>query len=224
MTLKNTFNYIAFYDLDHTILHGNSATYLVEEARQRGIMTPRQYRLAVYLYIFYKLNIGDPTKMINRMLLWLKGLREDSIIKLCQEVFRESLVGTIRTEILSSLEEHRRKNGAIVLLSSATSPICEPVSIHLDFDDVICTRLATDNGALTGKTDGKLVYALEKKHRLNSYCQEQGYDPNDAYYYGDSKTDLFVMEAVGNPVAVSPDKRLLKIAIARNWPIIAGDR
>jgi len=66
------------------------------------------------------------------------------------------------------------------------------------------------NGTLTGATEGKLIYAMEKKHCLLSYCQEHGYDPIDSYYYGDSGTDRHVMEAVGYPVAVSPDRRLLK--------------
>ena len=187
-------------------------------------MSPKQYRHAVYLSIIYKLNIGNPTKMINRMLSWLKGLQEESITKLCREVFHNSLIGIIRTEILASLEEHRTQNGAVVLLSSATTPICEPVSEHLELDDVICTHLASESGILTGKTSGKLVYGMEKKHRLIAYCQEHGYDPNEVYYYGDSFTDRYVMEAVGKPVAVSPDKRLLKIAIAKNWPILVQDR
>lgn len=224
MALRKKYAYIAFYDLDHTILRGNSATFLVEAARQRGIMSPRQYRHAVYLSILYKLNVGDPTKMINRMLSWLKGLREDSIKALCQEVFRTSMVGTIRSEILDTMEEHRRQNGAVVLLSSATSPVCEPISAHLEMDDMICTRLVSNDGILTGKTDGRLVYAREKKVRMTDYCREHGYDPGDAYYYGDSHTDHHVMESVGNPVAVAPDKQLLRRARRQRWSILVLDR
>ena len=81
------FSYTAFYDLDHTILDGNSATHLVQEAHKRGVMTERQYRQAIWLSIRYKLNIGEPIKMINRMLSWLKGLSEASLMKLSQEIF-----------------------------------------------------------------------------------------------------------------------------------------
>ncbi len=158
------------------------------------------------------------------MLSWLKGLREDTVIKLCNEVFKDSLVETIRPEILVTLEKHREQNGAAVLLSSASAPICDPVSKHLVLDDVICTHLSSENGILMGSTDGKLVYGMEKKNRLLSYCNEYGYDPRDAYYYGDSHTDHHVMEAVGNPVAVSPDRRLRKIATGKNWPILVKDR
>jgi HAD superfamily hydrolase (TIGR01490 family) len=216
--------YIAFYDLDHTILSGNSATKLVEAARERGIMSPRQFRHAVYLSIIYKLDLGDPTRMINRMLTWLKGLKESVIRELCVEVFHKHLVETIRPEILQSLDMHRKQQGAVVLLSSATAPICEPVSKHLQLDDIICTHLESQDGILSGRTQGKLVYGMEKKHQMLAYCQTHGHDPGLAYYYGDSHTDVYVMEAVGNPVAVSPDKRLQRIARIRNWPVLVHDR
>ncbi|MCK5137144.1 MAG: HAD-IB family hydrolase [Bacteroidales bacterium] len=219
--MKQRYKYIAFYDLDHTIFVVNSATNLVEEARRRGIMSEKQYRHALYLSIIYKLGLGEPAKIINRMLSWLKGLSEESVKQLCREVFNHSLVETIRKEILEAMEQHSANNAANVLLSSASSPICEPVSEHLNLDDVICTRLKTDNSVLTGTTDGKLVYGMEKKHRMLAYCQDHGYNPEDAYYYGDSITDVHVMKAVGHPVAVSPDKKLLKIANKLTWYVIA---
>jgi putative phosphoserine phosphatase/1-acylglycerol-3-phosphate O-acyltransferase len=214
------FAYTAFYDLDHTILDGNSATHLIQEARKRGVMTERQYRLAVWLSILYKLNIGEPTRMIDRMLSWLKGLKEASIMKLSQEIFDNIIKETIRPEILETIREHRKKNAAVILLSSATSPICLPVARFMELDDMICTKLESENGILTGHTHGKLVYGPEKKVRMLAFCMEKEYDPQEAWYYGDSHTDKYVMEAVGFPVAVSPDKKLLKIANRNNWPIL----
>ncbi len=215
------FSYIAFYDLDHTILDGNSATHLVSEARKRGVMSERQYRHAVWLSILYKFNIGDPTKMINRMLSWLKGVKEAAIMELSQEIFDNTIKETIRPVILETIQEHRAKNGAVVLLSSATTPICQPVTQYMELDEMICTHLESKNGILTGHTSGKLVYGPEKKARMLAFCREKRYNPLKAWYYGDSHTDRHVMEAVGNPVAVSPDKKLLKIATRQAWPIIA---
>lgn len=217
-------DYIAFYDLDHTILSANSATALVEESRKRGVMTSGQYRHAVWLSILYKLNLGDPVKMIGRMLTWLKGLQEKDIKLLCEEIYHSSIKLTIRPEILDSFDLHRSAGAAVVLLSSATTPICEVVSAHLQMDEVICTRLETKDGAFTGRTQGKLVYGTEKKHRLYHFCEEQKSDVQKAWYYGDSHTDQYVMKAVGNPVAVSPDRRLKKIALRLNWPILTDDR
>lgn len=214
------FEYTAFYDLDHTILDGNSATHLVMESRKRKVMSERQYRHAVWLSILYKLNIGNPTLMINRMLSWLKGLKEADIMDLAQDIFDNIIKETIRPEILQTIREHRARKGAVILLSSATTPICQPVSQFMELDDMICTRLESENGILTGHTRGKLVYGPEKKVRMLSFCIENKYDPLDAWYYGDSHTDRYVMEAVGHPVAVSPDKRLMRIAKRNKWSIL----
>jgi putative phosphoserine phosphatase / 1-acylglycerol-3-phosphate O-acyltransferase len=218
------FKYIAFYDLDHTVFTGNSATFLVNEAVKRKIMSQRKFRHAIYLSLLYKMRLGDPVKIIRRMLTWLEGLNQEMIRQLCREVFHHSLQETIRPEILEVIDHHRRNGGANVLLSSATEPICKPVSDHLALDDMICTYLGEEGGLLTGTIDGNLVYGIEKRHRMLSYCSDHGYDPGTAYYYGDSHTDRHVMESTGNPVAVSPDKKLLNIARKKGWPILVQDR
>ena len=216
----SSFKYAAFYDLDHTILDGNSATHIVQEARKQEVMTERQFRHAVWLSILYKLNIGEPNRMILRMLSWLKGKEEQYIMKFSREIFDLLVKDTVRPEILETMKEHRDKKGAVVLLSSASTPICLPVSQFLGMDDIICTQLESRNGRLTGNTIRKLVYGSEKKVRMLEFCRDKDYDPRDAWYYGDSNTDRYVMEAVGNPVAVFPDRRLLKIAKRNHWPIL----
>jgi HAD superfamily phosphoserine phosphatase-like hydrolase len=158
--------------------------------------------------------------MINRMLSWLKGLKEAEIIALAQEIFESTIKDTIRPEILETIHEHRAANGSVVLLSSATNPICYPVTKYMGLDAMICTQLETSGGTLTGNTSGKLVYGPEKKVRMLAFCRDHGIDPQEAWYYGDSHTDRYVMEAVGNPVAVSPDKRLQRIAKRKHWPIL----
>ena len=216
----SSFKYAAFYDLDHTILDGNSATHIVQEARKQEVMTERQFRHAVWLSILYKLNIGEPASMILRMLSWLKGKEEQYIMKFSREIFDLLVKDTVRPEILETMKEHRDKKGAVVLLSSASTPICLPVSQFLGMDDIICTQLESRNGRLTGNTIRKLVYGSEKKVRMLEFCRDKDYDPRDAWYYGDSYTDRYVMEAVGNPVAVFPDRKLLKIAKRNHWPIL----
>jgi HAD superfamily hydrolase (TIGR01490 family) len=224
MDTRKKFDYIAFYDLDHTILEDNSATHLVHEAKERGFMSEKLFRHAVWLSILYKLGIGNSTKMIVRMLSWLKGLRTDTLSKLCEEVFASQIIGKIRPEILETIRKHRSSNGGVVILSSASEPICKPVASYLEVDDLICSLLESHDGILTGTTNGKLVYAKEKETRLRSYCKEHGYSEADAYYYGDSFTDEHVMKAVGHPIAVDPDKRLLKIAFKNGWTIMSRNR
>jgi len=218
------YKYIAFYDLDHTILTDNSATHLINEARKRGVMSRGHFRHAIWLSILYKLGIGDSTKMIVRMLSWLRGLDLEMINQLCVEVFQKQIVHKIRPEILETMDLHRSEGAAVVLLSSASEPICFPVGNHLGMDDIICSRLESRNGILTGNTLENLVFGSEKKNRMLTYCADKEQDPADAYYYGDSNTDRHVMEAVGFPVAVNPDRKLCRLALDRNWPILMRER
>jgi len=224
MAAGKNFKYAAFYDLDYTILEDNSATHLVREARARGVMKERFFRHAVLLSILYKLGIGNSTKMITRMLGWMKGLEVEPTRQLCLEIFNKHIKQKIRPEILESIREHKVAGGSVILLSSATDPICGPVYEHLEMDDLICSILGEKDGRFTGTTSGKLVYDKEKEVRLLQYCEEHGFDPKTAWYYGDSFTDEHVMKAVGNPVAVDPDRKLLRIARKENWTITLRTR
>jgi HAD superfamily hydrolase (TIGR01490 family) len=220
MSLNKRYKYIAFFDLDETILNANSASFLVKESRARGIMSKRHYREAIFLSILYKLDWRDATKIIYKMLEWLKGVPRKSIEVLCEDVFKNSMVQLIRPEIIKEFAFHRSNGGAVVLLSSAATFVCIPVVNHLEMEDLICSRMDDADGILTGKPIGNLVFGKEKKYRLLSYCNGEGYDPEDAYYYGDAISDKYVLGAVGHPVCVDPDKLLAREATKRNWRIL----
>lgn len=217
MALSKRYSYIAFYDLDHTILKVNSANTLINAARLRGIINGKHYRHAVWLSLLYKFGGSQSSVTIYEMLSWLEGINKEQINELCLRVFHKRLVRKIRKQILSSLEIHRDKDAALVLLSSATEPICGPVASYLKMDDIICSRLQVRDGLFTGKTIGPLVFGEEKRKRFLDYCRDNSYDPEESYYYGDSYSDRFVMEAAGNPVAVNPDRKLKKLARKNNW-------
>ena len=213
MPLKKQFTYIAFFDLDETILSVNSANYLVKESRERGMMTKRQFRQAVRYSLLYKFKLSKATRIIYKMLAWLKGLSRAELDTMCQEVYDRTLFDLIRPEIIKEIDGHRQNNAAIVLLSSATTFACLPVVRHLKMDDVICSHMEDVDGILTGKPKDKIVFGEEKKHKLIEYCETEGYKVEDAYYYGDAFSDLHLLEAVGHPVSFSPETPLTKVAV-----------
>jgi len=146
------------------------------------------------------------------------------MVEFCQEIFDNVIIKRIRPAILDSLDVQRKAGAAVVLLTSATEAVSRPVAQHLKMDDLICTDLEEENGFYTGKTVGRLVYGKEKEVRMLAWCREHGFNPQEAYYYGDSFMDRYVMEAVGYPVAVDPDSRLLKLAVQKNWSILVRER
>jgi len=130
------------------------------------------------------------------------------------------LIPAIRPEIIKEIELHRTHGAEIAILSSALSDICEGIGSYLEVDTVISTHMEFENGILTGKTNGGFCFEEQKRIELDKYCSKKKYNTDEAYYYGDSISDLPPLQSAGNPVCVDPDKRLKRIANKRSWRIL----
>ena len=97
--------------------------------------------------------------------------------------------------------------------------ICQPVIDFLGLDDLICTRPDIQDGRFSGRMRGALCFGEEKLTRTLSFLNGNASPLEHAYFYTDSHTDLPMLEAVGHPVAVTPDRKLAALARARGWTI-----
>ena len=118
---------------------------------------------------------------------------------------------------IEELREHREAGHRIVLLSGALDFVLEPFGDLAD--DIVSARLEEKNGAFTGELSGAPVAGEARARTLASFARKSGLDLSRSYAYADSISDLPMLEAVGNPVAVNPDGRLKKAANERGWPI-----
>lgn len=216
-------NYIAFFDLDGTITRAISGKELVRSAFRKGLMTRTNFAYAIYLSIAFKLRVKDPLKIVNDMVRWVKGISEKTMNDLCSEVFREVLLPSVYAEARSEIKAHKEKNSKVVILSSSLAQICQQVAKNMEMDDIICSDLEVINGYLTGRARGSLCFGGEKLIRLKEYCKKNNINSEDAWYYGDSISDLPALSSVGNPVCVNPDKKLKKAALKRGWKILSWD-
>jgi HAD superfamily hydrolase (TIGR01490 family) len=211
--------YVAFFDLDDTLIKANSGKLLVRGAYEKGMMSLPDLIKALWLSFLYKFRLMDSEKIIAGMFKWLDGMSEKSLIDLSSEVFENHLLNAINEKAWGEIRMHKDKNAAVVILSSALSPVCQAVASHFEMDDYICTHIETDGGKCTGRPDGKICFGNEKVFRLKEYCEKNKSKVEDAWYYGDSFTDFPVLQIVGNPVCVNPDKELQKAAIKNSWKI-----
>jgi len=115
---------------------------------------------------------------------------------------------------------HNSNGGCTVILSATTRYLSELIKEHLGMRDIICSEMEVADGKYTGMPLGNYCYGEEKLIQAEKYCAKHGFDLKDAYYYGDSASDMPILEAVGNPMCVTPDKKLEKIAIQRHWTIL----
>lgn len=213
-------NYIAFFDLDRTITKAISGNELARVAFRKGLMTSPALAHAIYLSLVYKLNLKDPLKIIDKMITWVEGIPENTMFDLCSEVFREVLFPSVYVKARSEIKIHKENYAKVVILSSALTPICQEMAKNLGMDDIICSDLEVNNGYLTGRSRGRLCFGEEKMSRLREYCEINNTETSDAWYYGDSISDLSVLSSVGNPVYVNPDRKLKKAALKRGWKIL----
>jgi len=116
------------------------------------------------------------------------------------------------------IEEHRRAGRAIVLVTGSIDLIIEPLAAEIRADSVIAARLIESNGCFTGELDGPPIGGVEKGRRMQEFAGEKGIDLARSHAYGDSMSDLPMLETVGFPHAVNPDRGLLAIAKKRGWP------
>ena len=136
--------------------------------------------------------------------------------------YREILKPRLAPNILARVNYHRDQGHAMVLISGSIRYMLEPVAQDLGFEHLLCTDLEIGaNGLLTGKPKGPLCLDTTKRHLARDLAQNTGIDLKHSYAYGNHQADLPLLESVGLPHVVEPTAPLRKVAIKRNWPILA---
>jgi putative phosphoserine phosphatase/1-acylglycerol-3-phosphate O-acyltransferase len=217
-------NYIAFFDLDGTIIRANSGKELILYAYKKGFVSLTDLMKGIYLSLLYRFEFKDTVNIINSMVSWLKGVSVSGLISLSEEICRDRLINSICPEIEKEIIFHKKNGGMVVILSSAIMPVCKIIADHLLMDDVICSALESRNGIFTGYPEGSLCFGEEKVTRLTEFCNKNNIAPHNSWYYGDSIADLHALTSVGIPVCVNPDKKLLRAAGKRGWKVILSEK
>ena len=212
-------DYVVFFDLDHTILKSSSGQILGPAAIRQGILTKRNLFEGAIYAIGHKLGLVEGDVLLPRMITWLKGHPVQPVFDFVQNIFHAVLKGAIRHQAVQEIELHRKNNAKLVLLSASMDFICQPIIEFLGLDDLICTKLHVENNRFSGATNGGFCFGEEKLARAIAYVRNDIAQLKNAYFYTDSFTDLPMLEAVGNPVAVSPDRKLAAAARRRGWMI-----
>lgn len=211
--------YLVFFDLDKTITSTVSGRIIAKAAYRKGMLRGRVVLSALFNSLAYRLHLKNQLSIINDMLTWVRGVPVMSLEALCSEVFAGIIKPSIYSDAIKEIEMHRSGQAKIVLLSSSLEPLCSLAAGHLGLDDVICTVPEVKDGLYTGLTKRVPCFGKEKVNRMKEYCEMNNSRPEDAWYYGDSGSDIPVLDAVGHPVCINPDRWLKKTALRKNWEI-----
>jgi HAD superfamily hydrolase (TIGR01490 family) len=212
--------YVAFFDLDNTILSASSGGLLFRYYYKCGYIHKKEVYIASFFSLLNRLGIVKTNTAIKIWIKKFRGQSEKTILDINEHFCSEILVKYIRDDIKKEIDYHKSNNGKTVMLSASLSFICNYVVSHLNMDEALCTSLEIKNGKFTGKMDGKFCYGEEKLNRAILYCREHGLSMEDSYYYADSYADIPLLEKVGYPVCVSPVRELENVAQKLGWRII----
>lgn len=212
---------IAFFDLDKTLISRNSAALWVRFELAAGRATKWQALKAFGWVVRYNLGAADMTDPIRRSVLLLAGQREDEMSARVSQFYADVVEPLYRPGALTAVREHRAAGDRLVLLTSSSNYMCELVRPHLGMDDYICNRFEVDgNGCYTGRPIEPLCFGPGKVVLAERYVAQHGATLRDTIFYTDSHSDVPVLEAVGQPVAVNPDPRLRRHARRKNWKVV----
>jgi phosphoserine phosphatase len=109
----------------------------------------------------------------------------------------------------------------VFLATSQTVEAALPLADELALDGVVGTELEAEDGVYTGRFVGGYCYGPRKAAAVERFCATRGIDLAASWFYTDAVVDLPLLERVGNPVVVNPEKPLARIAIRRGWARLA---
>ncbi len=124
-------------------------------------------------------------------------------------------------EALRQIDWHRGRGHRVVLISGGLEPVLEPLVKIVGPDMLVAARPETRDGRLTGRLIDGVLSGPRKAEAAHAVSEALGVDMAQSYAYADSHADLELLESVGNPVAVNPDRRLRGESRRRGWPIRA---
>lgn len=209
----------AFFDLDRTLLEGFSAYPYLGERLVSGDMTPREMLANLGAMLDYKLGRSGFSGVVGKTTRPLRGIAEKVLEELGEEVFRKHLLGRIYPEAKALVAAHRARGHTIAIISSATRYQIEPVARYLGIEHVLCTRLESKDGVLTGTVIRPTCYGEGKAIAARRLAEAQGLDLSASHFYTDAAEDLPLLEIVGHPHVLNPDARLAQVAHERGWPV-----
>ncbi len=209
---------IAFFDMDKTLLSASSGVLYV-----RYLLGQRKINLAEIVSVAvistqYSLNFLNYPKAIARMSRVIRGGNASATKALCDQWFDECLINYIAPKAVERIHQHQQRGDLVYLLSASTQFSVEPVARHLNVP-YCCTQLEIINNRFTGNVVEMHCYADGKRYWGERLAQQRHIPLQDCIFYSDSISDRALMEVVGHPVAVNPDRKLAALALDRGWPV-----
>jgi HAD superfamily hydrolase (TIGR01490 family) len=209
----------AFFDLDKTVIAKSSTLAFSKPFYKGGLVNRHAVLKSSFAQFVYLLQGADEDSM-DRMRDYLKvlcaGWPVEQVNAIVAETLHELINPMVYAEAVALFDEHHGAGRDVVIVSSSGEEVVGPIGEMLGVDHVIATRMVVEDGKYTGEIEF-YAYGEGKAVAIRELAEQRGYDLGACWAYSDSFTDLPMLEAVGNPVAVNPDKALRRHVAEQGW-------
>jgi HAD superfamily hydrolase (TIGR01490 family) len=216
----------AFFDLDRTLMAGSSA-YMFGRACHRAGLVPTSRLLAdagnAVLFRLFGATDEKSQELRDRILGSVAG-HEVSIFRAFAPALTDQLLSRVRPEAQVLLDMHEQAGRDVYIISASPVEIVADLAHALKIAGGLGTQSEIVDGVYTGRLAAPFCYGEGKAEVVRRLAAERGYDLASCYAYADSASDLPILQLVGHPVAVNPDRSLLSVAHRRGWPIVEFNR
>ncbi|MFL0810890.1 MAG: HAD-IB family hydrolase [Agarilytica sp.] len=213
---------LAIFDLDNTLLNGDSDHSWGEFMCERDLVEVDSYRQQNdQFYQDYLTGSLDMTAYVAFALDPLKHMSQDQRSSLHQEFMQEKIAPMRLPKADALVEKHRNQGDTLLIITATNEFITGPIAVELGIEHLLATTPELVNGRFSGRIIGAPCFQGGKVTRLQAWLTENQQRLEGSYFYSDSINDLPLLETVDHPVAVDPDKKLESLAKERDWTIIS---
>jgi len=216
----------AFFDLDKTIIAKSSTLAFSKPFFNQGLINRRTVLKSSYAQFLFLLSGADHDQM-DRMRFHLTnmcaGWDVEQVKSIVNETLHEIVTPLVFAEAAELIAGHKLCGRDVVVVSASGEELVAPIARALGATHAMATRMVVEDGRYTGDIDF-YCYGEGKVRAIQELAAREGYALEHCYAYSDSITDLPMLEAVGHPSVVNPDRALRRQATARGWPVLSFSR
>ena len=212
----------AFFDLDKTVIAKSSTLAFSKPFFDQGLLNRRAVLKSSYAQFLFLMSGADHEQM-SRMRSYVTamctGWDVEQVKSVVGETLHEIVDPLVFAEAAELIADHKLCGRDVVVVSASGEEIVAPIARALGATHAMATRMVVEDGKYTGEV-AFYCYGEGKVHAIRELAAREGYSLEHCYAYSDSITDLPMLEAVGHPTAVNPDRGLRREATAREWPVV----
>jgi len=212
---------LAIFDLDHTLITGDSDYLWGEYMVENNIVDEQEFRSRNEIY--YQDYQRGTLNNEQYLEFALKPLTQHSIEELYAwraDYVEKWIKPIIAPGAQELLDNHRNQNHELLIISATHLFVTAPIAQLLGVPTVLSTEPEIIDNRYTGRYLGTPTYQEGKVTALHEWLAKSVQRMDGSYFYSDSINDLALLEKVDHPITVHPDEQLEAIAEERGWPII----